>query len=526
VAHPVCIFGDTDCARQTARHLIAVGLEVILASRRASSETACPAGLPRGTPGLELLSEARLAGCRGGAGAFELSLTAGGRAFTRTVSAVVVAEADERLPLLAAHGVAPAPGVVTLSDFRADGIRPESAAAPGPQVVFLNGLLAESHPHIASEIMHAAIKLRTECGVRSAILTGNLKVAADGLEALCREARAGGVLFAKFSGSRPEIRQEADGRVSLHFIDEVTGDACRMRPELLVVDEQPAPSKAASELARILELEVDGSGFIQGDNVHRLPVATNRRGIVVAGRARSVGVDPATEAANAVLAVLDAAAPAPADRAVIEPGRCIRCLTCLRVCPHLAVILNTRPAVLPAACERCGICAAECPRGAIHLPGLESHELLAEIPPAASANDSDAPRLIAFCCSRSAALAAQSAEAFDRRGLTLIEVPCAGSLSPQMLLAPFGRGAEGVLVMTCHADNCHSREGRGFAQRRSDQAAAFLSLIGAGGDRIRVTSLAANMAAEFTETLADFRRTLLALRPRRQGDPPRDEASR
>lgn len=519
MAHPVCIFGDNDCTWLTARHLLAAGLEVIVASGRGAAETPPPADLPREVAGLELLSDAALADCRGGAGAFDLSLIASGRALTRRVSAVVVAEADERLPLLAAYGVAAAPGVVSLSNFTFDVLRPDSSPAQGPQVVFLNGLSTESHPHTAAEIMHAALRLRRERGVRSAILTGNLKVAAEGLEALCREARAAGVLFAKFTHTRPDIRQEADGRVRLDFTDEVTGDPCRMHPELLVVDEQPAPSKAASELARILELEVDGIGFIQGDNVHRLPVATNRRGIVVAGRARSVGVDPATEAANAVLAVLDAAAPAPTDRAVIEPGRCIRCLTCLRVCPHRAVILNTRPAVLPAACERCGICAAECPRGAIHLPGLESHELLAEIPSAASASDSDAPRLIAFCCSRSAALAAQSAEAFDRRGLTLIEVPCAGSFSPQMLLAPFGRGAEGVLVMTCHADNCHSREGRGFAQRRSDQAAAFLSLSGAGGDRIRVTSLAANMSAEFTETLADFRRTLLALRQPTQGDP-------
>jgi coenzyme F420-reducing hydrogenase delta subunit/NAD-dependent dihydropyrimidine dehydrogenase PreA subunit len=523
MAHPVCIFGDNDCVWQTARHLLAAGLEVVVASRREPCEISHATGLPRETPGLELLSEAALAACRGGAGAFDLSLIAGGRSLTRRVSAVVVAEADERLPLLAAYGVAASPGVVSLSHFTFDGLTPDPTLTQGPQVVFLNGLLTESHPHMAAEIMRAALRLRRERDVRSAILTGNLKVAADGLEALCREARAEGVLFAKFAGSRPEIRQEADGRVSLEFTDEVTGDACRMHPELLVVDEQPAPSIAASELARILELETDGNGFIQGDNVHRLPVATNRRGIVAAGRARSIGVDPATEAANAVLEVLNALALPDEDRAAIEPGRCIRCLTCFRVCPHRAVILNTRPSVLPAACERCGICAAECPRGAIRIPGLEMPDLLAEITPAASAA---APRLIAFCCSRSAGLAARSAQTLDRSGLTVIEVPCAGSLSPQMLLAPFGRGAEGVLVMTCHEDNCHSHAGRGFAQRRSEQTAAFLGLSGIGGGRIKVVALAANMASEFTEMVADFRRTLLALRHRTQGDPSRDEHRR
>lgn len=511
----VCIFGDTDCAWQTARHLLAAGLEVIVASARAASGAAPLAGRLGDTPGLELLLEAVLVDCRGGAGAFELSLTAGDRALTRRVSAVVVAEADERLPLLAAYGLASAPGVVSLSDFRLEGLSLDSTATQGPHVVFLNGLVTESHPHIAAEIMRASLKLQTERGVRTTVLTGNLKVAADGLEALSREARAGGVLFAKFARSRPEVRKEPDGRVCLDFTDEVTGESCRLRPQLLIVDEQPAPSQAASELARVLELETDGRGFIQGDNVHRLTVATNRRGIVVAGRARTIGADPATEAANAVMEVLNALTLPAEDRAAIEPGRCIRCLTCLRVCPHRAVILNTRPAVLPAACERCGICAAECPRGAIHIPGLAVDDLSAEITPAAP---TAAPRLIAFCCSRSAALAARSAEALDRDGLTMVEVPCAGIISPQMLLAPFGRGAEGVLVMTCHADNCHSREGSGFAHRRVEQTAAFLGASGASGDRIRICSLAANMATEFAETVADFRRTLLALRERIQGE--------
>ena len=253
----VCIFGNTDCAWRTARHLLAAGLEVIVASSRGACDAPPPAGLSGETPALELLPEAVPVECRGGAGAFELSLTAGGRALTRRVAAMVVAEAEERLPLLVAHGLAAVPGIASLSDLKIEGLSPNSTAAPDPQVVFLNGLVSESHPHIAAEIMSAALTLQKERGVRSAILTGNLKVAADGLEALCREARAAGVLFVKFTHTRPEICQEADGRVRLNFTDEVTGDACGMRPELLVVDERPAPSKAASELARVFELEID-----------------------------------------------------------------------------------------------------------------------------------------------------------------------------------------------------------------------------------------------------------------------------
>ncbi len=508
----VCIFGDNDCAWQTARHLLAAGLGVILVSGHRLSEAPHPAAVAADVAHLEILTEATLGACRGAAGAFTLDLTAGAKALTRTVSAIVIAKSDERRALHEVYGLSPSPEVVALSAFRAADASPHAEAAEGPQVVFLNGLASESHPLIAAETLRAALGLTKERGIGTAVLTGNLKVAADGLEALSREARAAGVLFFKFAATRPEIRQESDGRARLSFVDEVTGDPCRLQPHRVVVDEQVVPSAAARDLARVLAIEVDGSGFVQADNVHRLPVATNRRGIVAAGPARSIGADPATEAANAVLETLSALAPAPEDRAAIDPGRCIRCLTCVRVCPHQAVLLETRPAVVPAACERCGICAAECPRGAIRIPGLDAHELLADIPHTAAGAAAGAPRLTAFCCSRSAGLAARAAVGLDREGLSVVAVPCAGSLSPEMLLTPFRRGAEGVLVLTCHADNCHSREGRGLAAQRAEQTAAFLGRIGMEAGRIRIASLAANMGGEFTETVAAFRRTLITLR--------------
>ena len=51
--------------------------------------------------------------------------------------------------------------------------------------------------------------------------------------------------------------------------------------------------------------------------------------------------------------------------AEIDPGHCIRCLTCFRLCPYGAVNQGSRIAVVADACAGCGICVAECPRGAI-----------------------------------------------------------------------------------------------------------------------------------------------------------------
>ena len=263
-----------------------------------------------------------------------------------------------------------------------DGSLPPTNGSPLKHAAFLNGLVAESHPLIAGEIMRAALRLQTEHQVQCTILTRNLKVAGDGLEALSREARSAGVLFFKFTTSTPAIRQDPDGRVQMAFIDELTGQEFALAPDLVVLDETLAPSAYAVELGRILGLESDPVGFVQGDNVHRLTALTNRRGVVVAGPSRGIGLDPAVEASNAVLEALGAAASTadgPSQSAEIESGRCIRCLTCLRVCPYRAVLLNTRPTILPAACERCGLCAAECPREAIRIPGLERNDLRALI---------------------------------------------------------------------------------------------------------------------------------------------------
>jgi quinone-modifying oxidoreductase, subunit QmoB len=184
------------------------------------------------------------------------------------------------------------------------------------------------------------------------------------------------------------------------------------------------------------------------------------------------------------------------------------------VCPYRAVSLNTRPEITAAACEACGICAAECPREAIRIPGLERHELLARVAAGRPADCVDRPYIAAFCCRRSAGVAARAALG-ERRGwdatINVIEVPCAGSLGPELMLSAFRQGADGVLVLTCHEDNCHSRQGNRFARMRAEQAAAFLKASGALEQRLMFKTLAANMVKEFVDIATEFSSTLREL---------------
>jgi coenzyme F420-reducing hydrogenase delta subunit/NAD-dependent dihydropyrimidine dehydrogenase PreA subunit len=461
---------------------------------------------------IETLSGVRLESCHGGPGRFELVFAGGTGRSRLTAAALVVAEADERRPNFVHFGLRRGPAVLVLSDLPRQGWQPHADGAAWRRVVFLSGLNSESHPLIAGEIMAAALRLQTEAGSQCSVLTGNLKVAAEGLEALAREARSAGVLFFKFANTVPAFSAEDDGRVRIRFVDETSGAEFTTAPDLVVVDETILPSPEAVALARTLGLELDPAGFIQAENVHRLPTSTNRRGVVVAGPARACGPDPATEASNAVLDVLKLLAPAAARPAAeIEPGRCIRCLTCFRLCPYRAVALGERPRVVPDACERCGICAAECPREAIRIPGLERGELHSLVAAGRPAGPVGTPHIVAFACARSAGPAARAAVAKGRgwnASLNLVEVPCAGSLSPEVILSAFGLGADGVLVLTCHEDNCHSRHGNSLASRRVDQARAFLDQAGIGSSRLVLQTLAANMPAELAAVATAFSQTL------------------
>ena len=300
----VCILGNNACAWKIADTLSEAGADVILATR---DESPHPPRVCRatGSPAQEVLCGARLASCRGGIGHFDLAFSQNGTDVRRTVASVVIAESDERRPNHALYGLTPGAGVAPLSELPDDGSLPPTNGSPLKHAAFLNGLVAESHPLIAGEIMRAALRLQTEHQVQCTILTRNLKVAGDGLEALSREARSAGVLFFKFTTSTPAIRQDPDGRVQMAFIDELTGQEFALAPDLVVLDETPAPSAYAVELGRILGLESDPVGFVQGDNVHRLTALTNRRGVVVAGPSRGIGLDPAVEASNAVLEALE-----------------------------------------------------------------------------------------------------------------------------------------------------------------------------------------------------------------------------
>ncbi|MFH1982162.1 MAG: hydrogenase iron-sulfur subunit [Pseudomonadota bacterium] len=504
----VLVLGAGRCATRLVSNLSGRSLSVIVTTPGDDAEIGASGPLVTTLPPM------RVKQVCGGPGEFQVRLDGGEGQYSAAVKQIAVATGHMRTPCFGSYHLTPGAAVRSLTEALApDGARVEGAVA------FLVGLTIDSNPVITREVMSAAMALHTDKRGTAYILTKNLKVADDGLEALYRETKTAGVTYIKFTRTEPEITQDDAGRVTIVFEDETTRESFRLTPDLVIVDEKIGPSPALPELADRFKLHKDSAGFIQKENVHRSGVLTNRRGVLAVGPARGV-LPPIAQLADADDAALtidrfiggcdDPRLPA----AEINPGQCIKCLTCYRLCPYGAIHLNTKPAILPAACESCGLCVAECPKEAISLAPLALGQIKNLM--AAALSDAAAPRIIAFCCSRSAVPAHRMAGAMGGAlpaGLTVVAVPCAGGISLQHILAAFEKQVHGVLVMTCHMDNCHSENGNRFARTRVTQLQGLLASIGIGAERLAFHTLASNMGNEFSRITNGFEARLKDLGP-------------
>ncbi len=525
------ILGYSREAREIAKELLEKDGNVIVAI----PGTAGDAGLfddlntARKTGKLEILPLSGFFSFKGSVGRFSLTLTGNDQYVTRTVSSIIIADEVERKPNFSLYGVGESSGVVSLSqacEFIEFGSGPAKYILSGKRIAFITGLAEESNPVITEEVMRCALKLQQEFNRQTYIFTGNLKVAGNGLEALYRQTKKAGTVFMKFTETIPDIHVNKDGNLTMVYVDEVIRETFKLNPDVAVFDETLNPSTFSRDIAAKLEIESGPDGFIQADNVHRATVLTNKKGVFVAGLSRSAQAAGGREAdiGNAALCVLNLYQKPPEEQTgkaeINFTGHCIRCLTCLRVCPYGAIALNPKVAVDPQACEGCGICAAECPRFAITLNVPDGLSIYDRIPPIkkTAAIEDYRPSITAFCCRRSAKRAGDLASCMGYSlppGLQIVEVPCAGSISLEHLFTAFRKGADGVLVLTCHKGNCHSECGNIHAHRRVDQVTDLLPQLGFEPERLAYRTLASNMATEFAETVKAFENTILELGPNR-----------
>jgi coenzyme F420-reducing hydrogenase delta subunit/Pyruvate/2-oxoacid:ferredoxin oxidoreductase delta subunit len=533
VSSQVLVWGDSFAALKAAVDLANQGYAVLQAFPGPALQPLIPGAPRHQAPGeelgqvlaqaqshaaLRLLPQARILAAQGSAGHFQVKIETPQGVLEETVGAMILA--PELCLEPGATAVATHPRVLTQTRLEEILAAPEEAKdllgpeASSLQVAFLGG---DSHPLALRRTLDAANKLLPEDDCRVLLLVRDAKVGAPGLEAALEEAAVSGLIVIKLP-RLPALSLE-DDRPRLTFFDPVMHEEESLSCDLVILDEVYAPAEGNAALAELLGLFPGPGGFLQGDNVRHLPVITNRRGIYVAGPARAaMDLDQArAEAEAAVSAVhllLDrGTAAAPQGRAVIDRGRCVLCLTCHRLCPHGAVSWDNRAIINELACQGCGVCASQCPNEAIQIHNFTDDQVVAALE---TVDPRLTPKIIAFLCQNSAWEAYHTALKMQQTvlplGFTPLRMPCAGKIDIDYLLKAFTHGADGVLVLGCHPDNCKSQQGNEHALWRVERAQAMLQEAGVDPRRLVFRNVAANAPRDFLAAVRHLADLLGALK--------------
>lgn len=401
-------------------------------------------------------------------------------------------------------GVEPGERIITLSQFLKD-----ERDYAGQKITFLLGKADQDSLLSYAIVLSKAITLKDLGAEEVSVIYEDMKVSADRLEQDYERARARGVNFLKYTGDLQILSTVVAATV--RYREPFLIQPVKLVSDYLVLAEDYLPAQGTAELAAALDVRLGPGGFFQEDNVHFLPIKSNREGIYFVGSCHGPihGVDLVKEI-EAVKAEVgkfaDGKVRVPALQPRVTAEKCAVCLTCYRCCPHHAIeiihdeslnnMYHSAASMNPLACRRCGTCAGECPGKAIQLPFYSDQEILFRV--------SRPPKLVAYACENSGALAAEFAKKLEpdlQENLQMVSVPCSGKIDALYLLKALERGADGVLLLVCHKENCKYVWGNERAEKRKEQVRRRLEEIGLEGDRVEIVHIAANQGNQFNDTV-------------------------
>ncbi len=234
--------------------------------------------------------------------------------------------------------------------------------------------------------LRTAVAIRERSPSEVYLLCRNMRVAGDGLESLYASAREMGVVVFKME-EQPEIAL-GDYTAVFSFKDVLSGSKVRLECDLAAFSERVGPNGDLERLGELMGIRFGPEGFLQDDNVWQFPTDSNRKGIFLAGACRGLMdvqgtlVDAQAAAVKAYELLAGGKWIFDADKAEVDPDKCVLCLTCVRSCPMRAIEVDWErevARVMEEACDGCGICGAEGPATAMELRGVTDAQVRAEV---------------------------------------------------------------------------------------------------------------------------------------------------
>jgi heterodisulfide reductase subunit A-like polyferredoxin len=165
-----------------------------------------------------------------------------------------------------------------------------------------------------------------------------------------------------------------------------------LHPDLLVLSTSIQPSKGTIELSNLLKVPISNEGFFLEAHIKMRPMDFMEEGIFICGIAHypkfiEESISQAQAAAGRASTILSKK---PfhfgGTIAVVDPAKCVGCLTCTRTCPFEIPYIDDQYTgvgelggaafIEPALCHGCGTCTSECPANAIQLLNYTDEQIM------------------------------------------------------------------------------------------------------------------------------------------------------
>jgi len=126
------------------------------------------------------------------------------------------------------------------------------------------------------------------------------------------------------------------------------------------------------------------------------------------------------------------------------------------------------------------------------------------------------PKIVAFCCNWCSYPAADAAGANRFQypaNVRIVRVMCGGRVNPAFVLKTFELGADGVLVATCHFEDCHYMFGARSASDTFKKVEKMIHMLGLEKERLRLELISAAEAPKFASVITEMVEQIKELGP-------------
>lgn len=357
------------------------------------------------------------------------------------------------------------------------------------------------------------------------VLFMDLRAPFKGYEEFYRRAREEGITFLR--GRPTEIYEDPKTKNLLISMENLsTGEPMDLETDIVVLSPAAVPTAGSEELARLLTVSRDASGFFMEAHPKLKPIDSATDGIFFCGAAQGPKDIPYSVSQGSAAASRAGRIMARGEWeiepivAFVDAEKCrntkVKCGICTTKCPYGAINTEEKKAAIvnTAKCHGCGTCAADCPSNAITQRNFSDAQILAQID--AALEEKPEEKIIGFLCnwcSYGAADLAGTSRFEYPPNMRIVRVMCSGRVDRDFVFEAFRKGAAMVMVSGCRFGDCHYISGNYNAEKRITPLLTMLPRFGISAERLRLEWFSAAEAGFYVNLVKQMVETMKKIGP-------------